>query len=135
MTVGIDTRRADLVTAITNALTGASITGVQVCDDEPSTLAGDRSIVVTWVSSVPDAVQWRHTYEVLIIPAISDRAAFFAARDQLTGIVLATLNNLTGVGRPTAATRTITIGAGDRTQEFPLCSVVTIAATAQPTSQ
>lgn len=135
MTVGIDTRRADIVAAITAALSSASIAGVPVCDDEPDTLAADRSIVVTWVSSRYDGVQWLHTYEVLVIPTNRSAEAFFTGRDELVGIVLATLNNLAGVDRPTATTRTVTIGAGERSQDYPLCGVVTTTATAQPTSQ
>ena len=135
MTIGIASRRADIVTAITAALTTAAITGVPVCDDEPNTLAADRSIVVTWVSSVHDRTQWQHTYEVVVIPTNRDAAAFFTGRDQLTDLILDTLNTLTGVSRPTATTRTVTIGAGERTQDYPLCSVIAVTATAQPTSQ
>jgi hypothetical protein len=134
MTVGIDTRRTDLCNALTAALTAATIPDVQVCDDEPAVLAADRSIVVTWVSSRHDAVQWLHTYEAVVIVTLQDRAAFFTERDRLTGLVLDTLNRLDGTsGRPTASTRTIELGAGEDARTYPLCSVVAVVATAQPT--
>lgn len=134
--LGISDRRLELVDALRAALTAASIAGVEVCDDEPALISADRTIVVTWVSSRSDRHQWFHTYEVRIICTNrADPAAFFAGRDQLTAIAGRTLEQLDGTaGRPTIDTRTITIGAGDRAQEHPLCPVVTVVATATPTS-
>jgi hypothetical protein len=135
MTIGIAERRADLVALVAAALDTATITDTTVCDDEPDWIAADRAIVVTWIGSVHDKVQWLHTYELVVIVPRLDATGFFPARDQLTDLVLDTLNETTGVGRPSAGTRTITLGSGDRAQDYPLCAVVTVTATASPASQ
>lgn len=134
--LGISDRRAALVASIQAALTAAAIDDVPVCDDEPNVLSAARSIVVTWVSTSRDKVQWTHTYEVLCITTNRDAPTFFAGRDELVAVVLAKVLTDSGYGRtPSATTRTVTIGQGDRAQEYPLCGVVTVTATASPTSQ
>lgn len=117
-------RRLELVDLLT-----AACAPVPVCDDIPDLLTGDVSIVVTWAGT-RWAEQWIHTFEVLIIPTDRHSAQFFTARDQVAAAVLTQLNAADGLGRPTAATRTVIVAA----QPLELCTVVTITATDNPIS-
>lgn len=117
-------RRLELVGLLT-----AACAPVPVCDDIPDLLTGDVSIVVTW-SGTRWADQWLHTYDVLIIPTDRHAAQFFTARDVVAAAVLTQLNAATGLGRPTATTRTVIVAG----TPIELVAVVTITATDNPIS-